>query len=242
MIPVLYTVAGDKSGYYIGRTLWFGLIYLYSIVMYVVQLPWNKIHEEFDCHGNISRCCVVECFEQLFSIPITGMWYYFYFLFLALFFLMEFFMLQVRHTHIKVKVKSKQETDKTVDMEKDFMEAFMKQSQPQKIPILNFHQKKTLLYLYLFHALLQVSIQTVFLCLLLFKHLPIVSQSKSHCNTNSCSTPLHCLLSKTSAKRMTVYGLITLSITNIVLGASFFIYSIYHYLLEEHSPSKIPID
>lgn len=242
MIPVLYTAAGDKSGYYIGRTLWFGLIHLYSLVMYVVQVHWNKNHEDFNCHGNITRSCRVECFEELFSIPITGMWYYFYFIFITLFFIMEFFMAQIRHKHTKVKEKSMQETDNTREMEKGTMEAIRKQSPSQETSSQNFHQKKAFLYLYLLHTLLQVSFQTMFLCLLTFKHLPIVSHGKTHCNTNSCSTSFHCLLMKTSAKKMTIYGLITLSIINIVLGASYFIYSIYHYLLEARSASKIPID
>ncbi|KAL6088567.1 hypothetical protein STEG23_030561 [Scotinomys teguina] len=241
MIPVLYTVAGDRSGHYIGRTLWFGLICLYSIVMYVVQVSWDNIHEEFTCHGNITTPCLVECYEQLFSIPITGMWYYFYFLFITLFFLMEFVMAQIRHKHVKTKMKSKwQEPESTVDVGRGSREAVRKQGPSQVTAFLNFHQEKKLLYLYLFHSLLQISIQTVFLCLLTNTHLPIVSQGKIHCSTNTCST-LHCLIRKTSEKMVTIYGLITLSICIIFLGAGNFIYSIHHYLQRAQSASKIQI-
>lgn len=73
MIPVLYTAVGDRSAYYIGRTLWFGLICLYSLGMNVVQVHWINLHEEFKCHGNITYPCFVECFEQLFSISIIEM-------------------------------------------------------------------------------------------------------------------------------------------------------------------------
>nr|XP_015859972.1 uncharacterized protein LOC107402338 [Peromyscus maniculatus bairdii]XP_042129907.1 uncharacterized protein LOC107402338 [Peromyscus maniculatus bairdii]XP_042129908.1 uncharacterized protein LOC107402338 [Peromyscus maniculatus bairdii] len=240
VIPVLHTAAGDQSGYYIGRTLWFGLICLYSLVIYVVQVPWHKIREEFNCLGNSTYPCLVECYEQLFSIPITGMWYYFYFIFIALFFLMEFFIAQIRHKHIKIKMKSMpQESENIAEMEKGSMEAIRKQSSSQVL-FLNFHQEKKLLYLYLFHSLLQVSIQTVFLCLLTNKHLPIVSQGKTHCSTNSCAT-LHCLIRKTAEKRVTIYGLITLSIIIIFLGAGYFLYSIHHYLLQVQSASKIQI-
>lgn len=241
MIPVLYTVVGDRSAYYIGRTLWFGLICLYSLVMNVVQVHWINLHEEFKCHGNITYTCFVECFEQLFSIPIIEMWYYFYFIFIALFFLMEYFMAQIRHNYTKVKVKTTQQPENSGEVQKGSMEAIRKQSPPKKIDFLNFHQEKKLLYLYLLHSLLQVGIQTVFLCLLTFKHLPIMRQGKTHCSTNSCSTPIHCLIRNSPGKRMSIYGLITLSTVNISLGSGYFIYSIHHYLLEARSASKIQI-
>lgn len=241
MIPVLYTVVGDRSAYYIGRTLWFGLICLYSLVMNVVQVRWINLHEEFKCHGNITYPCFVECFEQLFSIPIIGMWYYFYFIFIALFFLMEYFMAQIRHNYTKVKVKTMQQPENSEEVEKGSMEATRKQSPSQKIALLNLHKEKKLLYLYLLHSLLQVGIQTVFLCLLTFKHLPIMRQSKTRCSTNSCSTPIHCLIRNSPGKRMSIYSLITLSTVNISLGSGYFIYSIHHYLIEARSASKIQI-
>lgn len=241
MIPVLYTAVGDRSAYYIGRTLWFGLICLYSLGMNVVQVHWINLHEEFKCHGNITYPCFVECFEQLFSISIIGMWYYFYFIFIALFFLMEYFMAQIWHNYTKVKIETMQQPENSGEVEKGSMEAIRKQSSSQKIDFLNFHKEKKFLYLYLLHSLLQVGIQTVLLCLLTFKHLPIMRQSKTHCSTNSCSTSIHCLIRNSPEKRMSIYGLITLSTINISFGSGYFIYSIHHYLLEARSASKIQI-
>nr|XP_012603226.1 uncharacterized protein LOC105861877 isoform X2 [Microcebus murinus] len=103
LIPVLHSVAGDKSGYYIGRQLWFGLIALYGVVVYVVRMPWAHIHEDFWCHGNITYPCLIECFEKNFSNPVMGIWYFFFFIFATLFFLMEFFMAQIRHKQVKMK-------------------------------------------------------------------------------------------------------------------------------------------
>ncbi|KAM4819803.1 uncharacterized protein RHO17_002937 isoform 2-T2 [Thomomys bottae] len=105
LIPVLHSVAGDKSGHYIGRQLWFGLIAMYGVVVYVVRMPWAQVYEDFWCHGNITYPCRIECFERIFSRPVTGTWYFFYFIFLALFFLMEFFMAQMRHKQVKVAVQ-----------------------------------------------------------------------------------------------------------------------------------------
>nr|XP_040137893.1 uncharacterized protein LOC120888650 [Ictidomys tridecemlineatus] len=58
LIPVLYSVAADKSGYYIGRQLWFGLMAMYGVVVYVVNLPWIHIRKDFWCHGNITYSCI----------------------------------------------------------------------------------------------------------------------------------------------------------------------------------------
>ncbi|OBS82443.1 hypothetical protein A6R68_23568, partial [Neotoma lepida] len=104
VIPVLYSTASDKSVYYVGRTLWLGLMSVYSIVVYVVRMPWYHIYEDFKCHENIPYSCLMECFEQTFTIPVSEMWCYFYFIFIILFFLMEFFIAQIRHKHLKEKV------------------------------------------------------------------------------------------------------------------------------------------
>lgn len=103
LIPVLHSVAGDKSGCYVGWHLWFGFIAMYGMVLYMVRMPWSSIHEHFQCHGNITYACLTECFERRFSSPVVGIWYFFFFVFLSLFFLMEFFMAQIRHKQIKLK-------------------------------------------------------------------------------------------------------------------------------------------
>lgn len=238
VIPVLYSMASDKSGYYTGRTLWLGLISVYSMVVYMVRLPWYHLYDDFKCHESIAYPCLTECFEQVFSIPITEMWGYCYFLFILLFFLMEYFMAQIRHNYTKVKVKTTQQPDNSGEVEKGSMEAIRKQSPSQKIDFLNFHQEKKLLYLYLLHFLLQVSIQTVLLCLLTFKHLPVISQNNFYCSTNDCPGPYHCLIWEVSEKWLSIYTLSTFSIIIILLGIGSFVCGIYHHLLRARSVSK----
>uniref|UniRef100_A0ABI8A1I1 Connexin N-terminal domain-containing protein n=1 Tax=Felis catus TaxID=9685 RepID=A0ABI8A1I1_FELCA len=151
LIPVLHSVAGDKSRYYIGRQLWFGFIAVYGVVVYVVRMPWVPIHEDFWCHGNITNTCLIECFEKSFNSPVVGIWYFFFFIFLALFFLMEFFMAQIRHKQIKAKsVESA-----AGEMEEGSMVGIQENAPSPKKSILNFHQEKTLLLLYLLYFLLQ---------------------------------------------------------------------------------------
>ncbi|XP_069862230.1 gap junction beta-4 protein-like [Dipodomys merriami] len=234
LIPVLHSVAGDKSGYYIGRQLWFGLIGMYGVVVYVVRMPWAHVHEDFWCHGNITYPCRIECFERSFSRPVTGTWYFFYFIFLALFFLMEFFMAQVRHKQVRVK-----SAEALVgEAEEGSMLAVQEHVPAPKKSLLNFHREKMLLLLYLLHFLLQVAIQGVFLVLLLFQHLPVVSQTPIPCSTPGCPGPFLCLIRATTEKRMSIYTLVTLSFMIILFCLGFFAYSIHHYLLEGMSIAK----
>jgi hypothetical protein len=237
LIPVLHTVAGDKSGYYIGRQLWFGLIAMYGVVVYVVRMPWTQIHEDFRCHGNITYPCLIECFEKSFSKPVTGTWYFFYFVFLALFFLMEFFMAQIRHKQVNVT-----SVESVVgEVEEGSMVAIQEQLPSPKKSILNFHREKMLLLLYLLYFLLQIGVQCVFLFLLMFQHLPVVWQAVIDCSTDSCPGPYLCLIRATMEKRMSIYTLITLSFMIILFCLGFFMYSIHHYLLKGLSTVKFMI-
>ncbi|XP_012603223.1 uncharacterized protein LOC105861877 isoform X1 [Microcebus murinus] len=235
LIPVLHSVAGDKSGYYIGRQLWFGLIALYGVVVYVVRMPWAHIHEDFWCHGNITYPCLIECFEKNFSNPVMGIWYFFFFIFATLFFLMEFFMAQIRHKQVKMKsmdlVVGAAEEGSMTGIQEHILSSKEKS-------ILNFHQEKMLLLLYLLYFLLQVGTQCVFLFLLMFQHLPLVTQAVIHCSTYDCPGPYLCLIRATMEKRMSIYTLITLSFLIIVFCTGFFMYSIHHYLLKGISSFK----
>ncbi|KAM4819802.1 uncharacterized protein RHO17_002937 isoform 1-T1 [Thomomys bottae] len=238
LIPVLHSVAGDKSGHYIGRQLWFGLIAMYGVVVYVVRMPWAQVYEDFWCHGNITYPCRIECFERIFSRPVTGTWYFFYFIFLALFFLMEFFMAQMRHKQVKVKSAE----SLAGEAEEGSLVAIQELAPAPRKSLLNFHREKMLLLLYLLYFLLQVAVQGVFLALLLFQHLPVVRREATPCSTPGCPGPYLCLLRSTMEKRMSIYTLATLSSMIILFCLGFFAYSIHHYLLKGMSIAQFMMD
>ncbi|XP_058138328.1 uncharacterized protein [Dasypus novemcinctus] len=238
LIPVFHSVAGDKSSYYIGRQLWFGFIAVYGVVVYVVRIPWALIHKDFWCHGNITYPCLVECFEKRFSSPVVGTWYFFFFLFLAFFFLMEFFMAQIRHKQIKAKSVESLANE----VEEGSMVAIQENIPCPKKSILNFHREKMLLLLYLLYFLLQVGSQGVFLFLLMFQHLPLVSKAVIQCSTTSCPGPYLCLIRGTMEKQMSIYTLVTLSGMIVLFCSGFFLYSIHHYLLKGLSGAKFWVD
>ncbi|KAG3292703.1 hypothetical protein H1C71_014038 [Ictidomys tridecemlineatus] len=227
LIPVLHSVAGDKSGYYIGRQLWFGLIAMYGVVVYVVHMPWVHVYEDFWCHGNITYPCLMECFENSYTSPVTGTWYLFYFIFLIFFFLMEFVMAQMRHKQLKLKSVEAA----AVGVEEGSMVGIQEHVTRPKKSTLNFHREKILLLSYLLHFILQTGFQCFFLFILMYRQLPMVTRTTIRCGTDGCPGPYFCLFRATMEKRMSIYTLITLSFMIIVFCLSFFMYTIYHYML-----------
>lgn len=105
--------------------------------------------------------------------------------------------------------------------------------------ILNFHQEKMLLLLYLLYFLLQATSQGTFLLILLFQQCPLVRHGSTHCSTSSCPGPYRCLTRASMEKKMSIYLLATLSASIVILGTSFFAYGIYHYLLKDRATSRV---
>lgn len=114
---------------------------------------------------------------------------------------------------------------------------------------LNFHQEKMLLLSCLFYFCLQVGTQYVFLFLLMYQYLSLVSQAIIHCVTDSYPGSYLRLTvtvrvwvgwgcGGTMEKHMPIYTLITLSFTVMLFCLSFFMHRIHHYLLKGLSNAK----
>ncbi|MEJ1284647.1 hypothetical protein NN561_015633 [Cricetulus griseus] len=239
LIPKLHSLASRESGYYIGRQLWFGLVVLYGMVVYVAHIPWIHIKEDFICRDNITLPCLMKCFGQRFPIPIVGTWYFFYFVFIALFCLVEVFMAQLREEQVKVMKSMVSMMSMARDLEEGSTVPNKELTASWKRSILNLHREKILLLLYLLYFLLQVIFQCIFSFILLFQQGPLMKQGIIHCSTSSCPGPYCCLVRGSMEKKMSIYILATLSVSIIILGTSFFVYSIYHYLLKDRAFSKM---
>ncbi|XP_023360406.1 uncharacterized protein LOC111721094 [Sarcophilus harrisii] len=227
LIPAFFSMAGDGNVYYSGRLLWFGFLGVYGVVIYVVQMPWAAINNDFWCHGNATLLCQMECFEKHFNMAVVGLWYFFLFIFLANFFLMEFFIVQIltRQNNMKaIETISEVELGSMVGIQEAT-------SLPRK-NLLNIYMEKMLLFLYLFYFFSQLIFQTTFLWILVYRHLPLVNGSLIDCKTDTCQNPYLCLVRGTLEKRMSIYTLITLSTIIIVFCLAFFLYSAYHYLVK----------
>ncbi|KAM4819681.1 uncharacterized protein RHO17_002838 [Thomomys bottae] len=87
----------DPTNFYMGRTLWFGVIVIYASVVYIVQFSWIRMQQDFQCHQDISEACVAECFESHFTVPFLGIWYLVGFTFSSIFFVMEFIVYHIIH-------------------------------------------------------------------------------------------------------------------------------------------------
>lgn len=239
LIPKLHSVVSRESGYYIGRQLWFGLVVLYGMVLYVAHMPWVHIKDDFICSGNITLPCLMKCFEKIFSVPVLGTWYFFYFLFIALFCLVEVFMAQLRQKEVKVMKSMMPMKFRSTDLEEGSMVLEKQLSPSWRRSILNFHQAKMLLLLYLLYVLLQATSQGTFLLILLFQQRPLVRHGSTHCSTSSCPGPYRCLTKASMEKKMSIYLLATMSASTVILGAGFFVYGIYHYLLKDRATSRV---
>ncbi|XP_007503894.1 uncharacterized protein LOC103097117 [Monodelphis domestica] len=224
LIPTFISVTGDGNGYYSGRLLWFGFLGVYGVVIYVVQMSWDSIDHDFWCQGNVTFLCQTECFEKHFNMAIVGLWYFFFFIFLAAFFLMEFFIVHIISGHIKMKVM-----ESISEVEEGSMVGIQENNQSPKKNTQNIGQQKMLLGLYLFYFFLQLTFQTTFLCILIFRHLPLVNGDAIFCYTDTCPDPKICLVKGTVEKRMSIYTLITMSTMIIIFCIVFFIYSVYYY-------------
>nr|XP_048284014.1 uncharacterized protein LOC125396215 [Myodes glareolus]XP_048284015.1 uncharacterized protein LOC125396215 [Myodes glareolus] len=239
LIPKLHSVVSRESGYYVGRQLWFGLVVLYGMVLYVAHMPWVHIKEDFICSGNITLPCLIKCFEKRFSVPVLGTWYFFYFMFIALLCFVEVFMARLRQKEVQVMKFMVPMMSVPTDLEEGSMVPGKKLKPSWKRSILNFHQEKMLLLLYLLYFLLQATSQGTFLFLLLFQQRPLVSHGSTHCSTSSCPGPYRCLTRSSMEKKMSIYLLATLSASIVILGTSFFAYGIYHYLLKNRATSRV---
>ena len=93
---------------------------LYVSCVCVVQITWLDLVKDFQCHGNISKTCVAECYENHFTRPVLGVWYLVGFAFSSISFGMEFFVSQTVHKETKVlKKQSLKESSSSTDDKAD---------------------------------------------------------------------------------------------------------------------------
>lgn len=218
--PVILEMSKDPTKFYIGRALWFSITFLYGSLVYVVQITWLCLVKDFQCHGNISEVCLAECYENHFARPVLGVWYMVGFAFSFIFFVMEFFVSQSVH-----KISKKDSLEKKL-ADSDSKTEHVKINEEE---IFDLSREKPLLAMYLVYFLIQLSIQVVFLAILIHYHLPLVKNS-IQCSTHMCYGPYECVLLGTQEKMMSIVILATFSVVIMMLCIMFFLYTINTYL------------
>lgn len=224
IVPTIMQISKDPTNFYIGRTLWLSLTFLYISVVYVVQFTWFDLAKDFQCHGNISKACLAECYENHFIRPVLGVWYVIGFVFPFIFFVMEFFVSQsVRKQTKMFKKQSLEEKSRNTDNKEDRIEK-------KEDEIFDLSQKKPLLAMYLVYFLVQLSVQVIFLVILIHSHLPLVKKP-IWCSTHMCQGPYTCVIMGTQEKMMSIILLATLSVLIMILCIMFFLYTMNAYLV-----------
>lgn len=229
VVPAILKMSKDPTNFYIGRTLWFSFTFLYISVVYVVQISWLDLAKDFQCHGNISKACLAECYENHFTRPIVGVWYVIGFIFSSILFVMEFFVSQSVHKQTKIfKKQSLEEKPSDTDSKEDHI---------KEEEVFDLSHKKSLLAMYLVYFLVQLSVQVIFLVILIHYHLPLIKKP-IWCSTHVCQGPYTCVVMGTQEKTMSIILLSTLSVVIMTFCIMFFLYTINAYLATGPNLSK----
>ncbi|XP_040296199.1 gap junction beta-3 protein-like [Bufo bufo] len=224
LIPILRT-ALEATTDYTGRTMWFGFAVVRLLALYVSELPWGKLDLDFDCRGNeTSEFCRKACFNEHFNVPVISLWNSAYVFFVASILLMELFTSQLRHNLTKASMKKKM-----VQCDGPLLGTWTSDLAHKDL-VLDFHQQRRLLLLYLLCILVRLLGELTFLYVLFYWHLPLISSDPIECSTLFCPGPFTCLVRFPAEKRMSLYLLGSLSTILVLACIVFGLYSIFHYL------------
>lgn len=231
VVSAIMKLSKDPTNYYTGRMLWFSFTFLYGSVVYIVQISWFDLVKDFQCHGNISKACVAECYENHFTSPILGVWYVIGFVFFFNFFMMESFASQgVQKGTEKPKKISLEETSSDTDNKEDDIKT-------KKDQIFYFTRNKFLLAMYLVYFLVQLSVQLIFSFILIHYQLPLLKKP-IWCSTLLCLGPYTCVIMGTQEKVMSIILLVSLSVVIMTFCIMFFLYITYVYLVLKRRSKK----
>lgn len=231
IVSTIMKISKDATNFYTGRTLWFTFTFLYISVVYVVQITWLDLVKDFQCHGNISKACLAECYDSHFTRPILGVWYVIGFVFSFIFFMMEMFVSQrVQEETEMFKKESLEEKSSDTDNKEDNVKI-------EEDRVFDFAQNKLLLAMYLVYFLVQLSVQVIFSVILIRYQLPLLKKPIL-CSTHLCLGPYACVIMGTQEKMMSIVLLATLSVVIMTFCIMFFLYTVNTYLVMRHNSKK----
>nr|XP_012615862.1 uncharacterized protein LOC105868985 [Microcebus murinus] len=221
--PAILKMSRDPTTLYTGRAMWVSVTFLYVSVVYVVQISWLDMAEDFQCHGNISDACLAECYESHFTSPVLGVWYFVGFVFSSIFFVMEFAVSRNVHNLTKAfrvaSLEEKESSNTVIDIDC---------TKKEKEVTFDLSEEKPLLAMYLVYFLVQMSVQVIFLVILFHSHRPLITKP-IWCSTYLCHGPYLCVLMGTQEKIMSIILLATVSVVIVIFCLIFFLYTINEY-------------
>ncbi|OCT59015.1 gap junction beta-2 protein [Xenopus laevis] len=235
LIPILRT-AVEATTDYDGRTMWYGFAVVRLIALYVSERPWGHLDQDFDCLVNgTNEFCRKACFNEHFNVPVVSLWNTCYVFFVASVLLMELFTSQIRHNLHKAALKKK-----PLPVEKNLTGTWASEHAHKDL-VLDFHQQKVLLVLYLGCIMLRLVGELAFLYAVFWWYLPMVSGELIVCSTELCPGPYNCLVRFPAEKSMSLYLLTFLSISVALVSIVFGFYSGCHYLPKKNDSKELSV-
>ncbi|XP_047465523.1 uncharacterized protein gjz1 [Mugil cephalus] len=216
LIPIVRT-AVDATTNYKCRSLWFGTLCIRLVILFLAELPFNKMDADFICNGTRDNICTKDCFNRRFDKPMVVAWNFIFVLVVMSVLLMEMFISHLR------SVAQKRKTQVNADVEQ-------KAADTKVQIVIDLHKDRGTLCFYLLSITLRILTEAWFVFVLLSWNLPALSDDSHKCFTNMCSELYVCVLRGAPEKRMSVYALASISGMVIVCSVLFCIYSIFHYL------------
>ncbi|KAM9336376.1 uncharacterized protein gjz1 [Symphorus nematophorus] len=224
LIPILRT-AVDATTTYKCRSMWFGFLCIRLVILFLAELPFNKLDADFTCNGTRDSICTKACFNKHFHKPMMVAWNFIYVLVVLSVLLMELF---ASHLHSLAQKRSPQ-----VDVELEVQgkeEVRVVSTDRSGRSVIDLHRDRRAVGFYLLSICLRVLVEVWFVYVLLSWNLPALENGPHKCLTDICSESQVCVVRAAPEKRMSVYGLASISGMIIVCSVLFFMYSIAHYL------------
>lgn len=227
LIPILRT-AVDTTTSYKCRSLWFGFLCARLVILFLAELPFNKLGSDFSCNST-DIICVNLCFNKHFHKPTAMAWNFIYVLFVLSVLIMELFTSHLCSRYQKRSARAKK------DVELDSRgkeESPVSPAEAKSGMVIDLHSDKGTVGFYLFSIFLRIVVELWFLYVLIFWNLPALSDDAHKCSTDVCSNLLICALRAAPEKRMSIYALASISGLIIICSVIFCIYSIAHYIFK----------
>lgn len=217
LIPILRT-AVDTTTTYKARTIWFGFLAVRLVVLFVSELPWFKLDNEFSCNGTLrDSLCTRACFNKHFDRPAVVAWNFLFVLLVMSMLLMELFSGHLRASARKSSLKQKSAEG---------------QAEAQELMMLDFHASKTAVLFYLLSVALRIAVEAVFVYILLWWNLPKMENGPHECMLEGpiCPGLQLCVVRAAPEKRMSIFAMASISCLVMAASGLFFVYCVMHYL------------
>lgn len=224
LIPILRT-AVDSTTSYKGRTMWFGLLCIRLVTVFLAQLPWRSLNDDFQCNSSLSFCNKA-CFNIHFDSSIVMAWHFLFVLLVLSVLLMELF-----SSHLRYSFQKKKEREMAPQSEQGGVEGDPTMTVGGRM-VIDLHKSKSSVVVYLLTVMVRIAVEVFFVYVLLFWVLPKLNKQSYDCDAkdfHGCSV-LQCVVRGAAEKKMSVHGLLFLSVLVIITSSVFCIYSIGHYL------------